>query len=104
MIGKRVKIFVVITFFLLMVGVLAYQLYYRPYQALDLKEQLLQYEKLASELARVQEENLKLVEEIRRLKTDRKYIEQLLRERGYIYPDEELQILPPQSPSPDEVD
>lgn len=104
MTGKRVKIAVAITLFILMVGVLAHQLYYRPYQALDLKDQLAQYENLNSELARVQEENLKLITDIRKLKTDKKYVEQLLRERGYIYPDEELHILPSQAISPDEVD
>ena len=88
------KIIIGIALFLLMLGVLAYQLIYRPNQAMDLKLQLSQYDSLVAELERVQAENERLVMEIRKLKTDKQYIEQLLRERGYIYPDEELHILP----------
>jgi len=102
--GKRVRLIVAITLTLILSGVLAYQIYYRPYQAMDLREQLAQYYKLENELARIQDENLKLVMETRRLQKDKKYIEQLLRERGYIYPDEELQIMPPQTTAPHEAD
>jgi len=98
------KVLIGIALFLFMVIVLGYQLYYRPHQALDLKTQLSQYDNLVSELERIQEENRKLAMEIRRLKMDQQYIEQLLRERGYIYPGEELHILPPPRAELDEVD
>ncbi len=100
--GKRALAGIVL--FCLMLAVLAYQIYYRPHQARELKAQLMQYEKLVGELERIQEENLKLVMEIRKLKTDRQYIEKLLRARGYIYPGEELHILPPARADLNEAD